>query len=157
MGESESRSVVSDSLWPHGYSPWNSLGQKTRVGSLSLLQGILPTQGSNSGLPWRWIPYQLSHQESPRILEWLVYPFSSGSSWPRYQTRVSCVAGRFLPTELSGKPILDGERVFLKKRSCVHDSSLFQKWIHWQVFVNIYQHVGYSAVIKGMFMPSHYL
>ena len=37
---------------PHGlYSPWNSLGQNTGVGSLSLLQGIFPTQGLNPGLP----------------------------------------------------------------------------------------------------------
>ena len=44
-------SRVSDSLWPHGlYSPWNSPGQNSEVGSLSLLQGILPTQGSNPGL-----------------------------------------------------------------------------------------------------------
>ena len=44
--ESESRSVVSDSLWLCGlYSPYNSPGQNTRVGSLSLLQGIFPTQG----------------------------------------------------------------------------------------------------------------
>ena len=32
------------------YSPWNSPGQNTRVSSLSLLQGILPTQGSNPRL-----------------------------------------------------------------------------------------------------------
>ena len=45
--ESESHSVVSDSLKPHGlYSPWNSPGQNTGVGSLSLLQGIFPTQVS---------------------------------------------------------------------------------------------------------------
>ena len=38
-------------LWPQGlYSPWNSPGQNTGVGSLSLLQGIFPTQGSNPGL-----------------------------------------------------------------------------------------------------------
>ena len=38
------------------YSPWNSPGQNTGVGSLSLLQGIFPTQGSNPGLPHcRWI------------------------------------------------------------------------------------------------------
>ena len=57
--ESESCSVVSDSLWPHGlYSPWNSPGQSTGVGSLSLLQGIYPTQGLNPGLPHcRWILY----------------------------------------------------------------------------------------------------
>ena len=43
--ESESRSVMSDFLRPQGlYSPWNSLGQNTGVGSLSLLQGIFPTQ-----------------------------------------------------------------------------------------------------------------
>ena len=39
-------SVVSDSLQPHGlYSPWNSPGQNTGVGSLSLLQGNLPSPG----------------------------------------------------------------------------------------------------------------
>ena len=66
-GKSESRSVMSDSLRPHGlYSPWNSLGQNTGVGSLSLLQGIFPTQGSNPGLPYcTWILYQLSHKGSP--------------------------------------------------------------------------------------------
>ena len=52
LKESESCSVVSDSLQPNGlYSPWNSLGQNTGVGSLSLLQGIFSTQGSNPGLP----------------------------------------------------------------------------------------------------------
>ena len=58
-GESESPSVVSDSLRPHGlYSP----GQNTGVGSCSLLQEIFPTQGSNPGLSHcRWILYQLSH------------------------------------------------------------------------------------------------
>ena len=60
--ESESSSVVSDSLWPHGlYSPWNSPGQNTGVGIRFLLQGIFPTQGSNPGLPhYRRILYQLS-------------------------------------------------------------------------------------------------
>ena len=95
--ESESHSVVSDSLRPHRlYSPWNSPGQNIGVGSLSLLQGIFPAQGLNPGLPHcRWILYQLSHRGSPRILEWVSYPFSSGSSWPRNRTRVSCIAGRF--------------------------------------------------------------
>ena len=134
-----------DSLWLHGlYSPWNSPGQNTGVGSLSLHQGIFPTQRSNTGLPhYRWILYepsrqgsprilewldypfsrgsifptqesnqgllhcrqilyQLSHQGSPRILEWLAYPFSSGSSQPRNRTRVSCIEGDSLPTELWG-------------------------------------------------------
>ena len=90
-------SVVSNSLRPPGsYSPQNSPGQNTGVGSLSLLQGIFPTQGSNPGLPHcRRILYRLSHKGSPRILEWVAYPFSRGSSWPRNQTRFSCIAGRF--------------------------------------------------------------
>ena len=93
----ESCSVVSDSLQPHGlYSPWNPPGQNTGGGSLSLPQGIFPTQGSNPGL-WhcRHILYQLSHQGSPKILEWVAYPFSSRSSQPRNWTRVSCIAGGF--------------------------------------------------------------
>ena len=82
---SESCSVVSDSLRPHGlHSLWNSLGQNTGVGSLSLLQGIFSTQGLNPGLPHcRWILYQLSHKGSPlcsravatwRIGFWLHWP-----------------------------------------------------------------------------------
>ena len=40
--------------------------------SHSLFQGIFPTQGSNAGLPHcRQILYPLSHQGSPRILEWV--------------------------------------------------------------------------------------
>ena len=97
MGESESRLVVSDSLWPHGlYSPWNSPGQNTGVDSPSLRQRIFPTQGSNPGLPHgRQILYQLSHQGSPRILEWVTYPFSRGSSFPRNRIGVSWIAGGF--------------------------------------------------------------
>ena len=135
--ESESFSVLSNSLPPHGlYSPWNSLGQNTGVGSLSLFQGIFPPQGSNPGLlhcrqilllaelpgkpkntgvgslsllqgifptqelnlglpHYRWILYQLSHKGNPRILEWVAYPFSRGSSRPRNRTGISCIAGRF--------------------------------------------------------------
>ena len=83
---SESRSVMSDSLQPQGlYSPWNSPGQSTGVGSLSRLQGIFPTQGSNQGLlHCSQIFYQLSHRGSPRMLEWVAFPFSS-----------YCIAGRF--------------------------------------------------------------
>ena len=78
------------------YSPWNSPGQNTGGGSHSLLQGIFPTQGSSPGLPHcRWLLNQLSHQGSPRILEWAAYPFSRGSSWPRTRTGVSCMVGGF--------------------------------------------------------------
>ena len=93
----ESHSVMSNSLWPHGlYSPWNFPGQNTGVSSLSLLQGIFSTQGSNPGIPHcRLILYQLSRKGNPRILEWVAYPFSSRSSRPRNGTGVSCIASGF--------------------------------------------------------------
>ena len=75
-------SVVSDSLQPHGLSR-----PEYWVGSLSLLQGIFLTQGSNPGLPHhRRILSQLSHKGSPRILEWVAYPFSSGSGFPSQES-----------------------------------------------------------------------
>ena len=62
---SESHSVMSDSLQPHGlYSPWNSPGQNTKVGSLntevgslSFLQGFFPTQELNPGKILRYCLY----------------------------------------------------------------------------------------------------
>ena len=74
----------------HGlYSPWNSPGQNTGVGSFSLLQGIFPTQGLNPGLPHcRWILYQLSYQGSPT-------PHKA-----RQFTQLQTVHPRASPTEL---------------------------------------------------------
>ena len=90
----ESHSVMANSLQPHGL--WNFLGQNTGVSSLSLVQGIFPTQGSNTDLlHCRQILYQLSHKGGPRMLEWVAYPFSSRSSWPRNWTKVSCIADGF--------------------------------------------------------------
>ena len=77
---SQNCSVVSNSLQPHGlYSPWNSPGQNTGVASLSLLQGIFPTQGSNPGLlHCRQILYQLNTREAKNtgvdslsLLQWI--------------------------------------------------------------------------------------
>ena len=83
LPESESQSVMSDSLQPHGlYSPWNSPGQNTGVGSLSLLQGIYLTPGSNPGLPhYRQILYQLSHLGSPSCLREGTISTLSSPSW----------------------------------------------------------------------------
>ena len=70
--------------------------KNTGVGSLSLLQGIFQTQGLNPRLPHcRQILYQLSYKGSPRIVEWVAYPFSSEFFQPRNQTTVSCIAGGF--------------------------------------------------------------
>ena len=87
--KSESHSVMSNSLQPHGlYCPWNSPGQNTGVSSLSLLQGIFPTQGSNPGPPLcRWILSQLSHQGNPVFIKVLQIQRCNVEIWPIMYTR----------------------------------------------------------------------
>ena len=96
--QSENCSFVFDSLWPHGlYNPWNPPGQNTRVGSLSLLQGIFPTQGSNPGLlHCRQILYQLSHQgETQEYTGVGSLSFLWQMSLTQESTGVSCISGGF--------------------------------------------------------------
>ena len=88
----------------HGVSP----GKNTGVVCHVPLQEIFPTQGSNPGfLHCRWILYHLSHQRSPRILQWVAYPFSGGSSQPRNRAGVSYIAGRYLTSSATRK-VWDG-------------------------------------------------
>ena len=91
-GELESRAVVSNSL--RMQSVEFSRPEHWGNCSVSRLQGIFPTQGSNLGLPHCGrVLYHLSHKgEVPRILEWVAYPFCSNSSRSRNRTGVSCVA-----------------------------------------------------------------
>ena len=131
------------------------ISQNTVVDSLSLLQGIFPIQGSSPGLPYcRQILYQLSHKGSPRILEWVTYPFSSGSSWPRNQTRFSCIAGGFFnnwairvslsadfPAEtLQGQKELahvqSTERKKLTTKSILSSKFIIQSWRRDKEFLN---------------------
>ena len=97
-------------LRPYGlYSTWDFPGQNTGVGSLSLLQGIFPTQRSNPGLlHCRRTLYHLNHQRIPRILEWLAHPFSSRSSWHRNWTGVSFNAGRFFTSGATREDVATG-------------------------------------------------
>ena len=99
---SEHRSVVSNSLWPHGpYSPWNSPGQNTGVGTSSLLQGIFPIQESNLDLlNFRQILYQLSHKGSPRTLEWVAYPSPADLPNPGIEPGSPVLQLDSLPTDL---------------------------------------------------------
>ena len=84
LGENESRSVVSDSLSLHPHelcSPWNSPGQNTGVSSLSLLQGIFPTQELNQGLlHCRRILYQLSYA-GYAVVNQKVYTLKELTDW----------------------------------------------------------------------------
>ena len=68
---------------PGLYSPWDSPGQNTGVGSHSLLQGIFPARGSNPDFPHcRRILYQLSHRGSLRVAGMLlIIPGLTGVNW----------------------------------------------------------------------------
>ena len=84
----------------HGGSP----GKKTGVACHSLLQGIFPTQGLNSGLQrCRWILYHLNQHGSPRILEWVAYPFSPPDIG--IEPGSPTVQADSLPAELPRKPL----------------------------------------------------
>ena len=106
---------------PSGFSVYgDSPVKNTGVGCHALLQGILPIQGSNPGLPHcRRILYQPSHQVRPRILEWVAYPFSSGSSRPRNRNGVSCIAGGFfINSAMREAPILVRFLINFQKMKC---------------------------------------
>ena len=86
-------------------NPWNSPGQNTGVGSLSLLQGIFPTQGSNPVLPHcRQVLYKLSHKEAQEY--WSGQPIPSPGDLPNpgIEPESPALQADSLPTELSGKP-----------------------------------------------------
>ena len=104
LKKSESHSVRSNSLRTHRlYSPWNSPGQHTGVCSHSLLQGIFPTQRSNLGLlHCRCILYQLSHQESLRVLEWVAIPSPVDLPNPGIELGSLALQGDSLPAEIPG-------------------------------------------------------
>ena len=145
---------MSDSLWPRGlYSPWNPLGQATGVGSLSLLQRIFLAQGLKPGLlHCRQILYQLSHKESPRILEWVAYPLSRDLPDPGIELGSPALQVDSLPTELSREaptPIIRNYRLgfilfiyffgggsfTLKKWSQLDVKGIRTGWIHTLLYV----------------------
>ena len=79
----------------------DSPSKNTGVGCHFFLQEIFPTQGSNLGLPHcRWILYHLSHQGSPRILEWVAYPFSRGI-FPTQELNQALLHSRWILYQLS--------------------------------------------------------
>ena len=120
-----SRSVMSDSATPWtvahqaplsmGFSRWEYWS-----GCPCLFQGIFPTQRLNPRLlHHRHILYCLRHQDSPRILEWVAYPFSRGTCWPRNQTGVSWIVGRFFTSWVTQEAQLYHQFSSVQLFSCV--------------------------------------
>ena len=77
---------MSDSFQPHRlYSPWNSPGQNTGVGSLSLLQGDLPKSGINPRSPALQadsLPSELLGKPLMPSIAWLVLVRGMGVNSP---------------------------------------------------------------------------
>ena len=103
---------MSDSVQPQRRQPtrlprpWDSPGKNTGVGCHFLLQCIKGKSEVTQSCPTLRNPMDCSPPGSSvhgilqaRILEWVAYPFSGGSSRPRNPARVSCIAGRFFTTE----------------------------------------------------------
>ena len=68
-----------------------------------------------------------------RMLEWVATPFPRRSSWPRDQTLVSSVCGRFFTAEAPGKPKdLHGKathtKSFLNFHLCLKQHALLHLW-----------------------------
>ena len=95
--ESESRSIVSDSLQPHRLY-------------------------SSPGSSVRWVL-------QARILEWVAFPFSRGSSQPRDQTQVSCIAGglftKWATREAQRKYFLDDIYYYIFTSKIFRNNSIF--------------------------------
>ena len=107
------------------YSPWNSSGQNTEVGSLSLLQRIFPTQGWNPGLPHcRHILYQLSHKGSPTLSKYSINIVEGMNIFLNESNYVSCWLSFNVCKLRLG---CDGRKITLK--SALHSSARFRSQI----------------------------
>ena len=94
-------------LFATPYSPWDSPGQNTGVGSHSLSRGSSQSRDQTQvSCITSGFFYCLSHQGSPRILESVAYPFSRESFRPRNQTRVYCIEGRFFTSWATREVVL---------------------------------------------------
>ena len=134
---------MSNSLRPHGlYSPWNSLDQNTGVGSLSLLQGIFPTQGLKPGLPHlRPILYQLSHKGSPKNTgRGLLFLFPGNLPNPGIEPtslKSPALAGRFFTTSTTWE-------AFVCVCVCVSLSLSLHIYIYIYIYIYICTYPAYN-------------
>ena len=117
----------------HGDSP----GQNTGMGCHALLQGIFQTQGLNPGLPHcRWVLYHLSHQGSPRILEWVACAFSREFSWQELNRYLLHCKWILYHLSYQGSPLKSVHWCWGRKETTITEFVkrclwLYQEQIHW--------------------------
>ena len=124
-------------VWPgefHGlYSPW---GRRFRHDWATF------TFTSVQLFVTLWTPASLSTEFPKQELVWFATAFSRGSSWPRDWTRVSRIAGRFLPLSHQGSPTKAREQP-----KCVSKAERVKKM--WYIDAAEY----YLAMEKNEIMP----
>ena len=126
---SESRSIVSDFLQPHGYTAHGIF--QARI--LEWVAFPFSRESSHPGTELRSPTLQVdslpaNHKGSPRILEWVAYPFSRGSSQPRARNQVSHVAGRFFTSWATREALCHHTHIESNFPSYVSVSMI--KWTH---------------------------
>ena len=129
LGQSEMKVTQSClTLRPHGlYSPWNSPGQNTGVGSLSLFQGIFPTQGSNPTLQADSLPAE--PQGKPKNA-------GEGSLsllqriFPTQESNQGLLCCRWILYQLNYQGTV-GQRPGVKLLGYVHPQTVWDPWQRW--------------------------
>ena len=132
----------------HGDSPGKNIG----VGCHALLQRIFLTQGSNPGLPCcRQTIYHESHQGSPRILEWVAYPLSTGTSQPMNRTGVSCITGGFFTSWITREAYI---YIYTHTHIYIHTYIHTYIYIHTHIYAYIYVYT-HIYVYAHIYMYTH--
>ena len=144
----DSKDFIPPGFYVHGNYP----GKNTGVGCHALLHGIFPTQGSNPGplRAGRFFFCHLSHQRSPRTLEWVATLHSAGGlPNPGVKTVSSALQVDSLPAEL---PEVQRSRVVLLKATVIFQMTvmMIKVTFYWQFFT-------LTVVLRDSIVPTGYM
>ena len=157
-----SHSAMSYSSGTHGqqpdrlFCPWGFSRQEYWSALPCPPPGDLPSPEIEPRFPiCRQIPYCLSHQGRPWILEWVAYLFSRESFQPRDQIQVSCIAGRSMCWAYPQRPRFPGAHIWLEDRLQINPLLILLFWSLVVILYNDNFHWKWLALMqysKNMFV-----